>query len=414
VTTARKNISGRLIYLDVLRAVAILLVLGHHTPTELKRDDFGFWLFNLWRRGGWAGVDLFFVLSGFLIGSILLLEVAETGTLDAKRFWIRRVFKIWPCYFVFLLVNSVHRLIRFPGGFAQRAQDLIIATWPNWLHIQNYTGYWGSPFGHTWSLAVEEHFYLILPIILEWILVRRPMKLTIVFPRILIAVILLCPLVRLVTAVLYPDFNNFWIHQAPTHLRVDSLTSGVLLAWFVVRAPHKLEWLRAWSGVLFVVGLLTFLPAFIIPRESFFMLTLGFSLEAFGAACLVCWAWMESNNASKYPPPRLLRSLTQCLAYVGLFSYSIYLWHEPYGRAVALRVYGVHGSHYDYAITMLVFIIGAVVLGIVSYKLIESPFLSLRNAWFPTLKRDGSRHQRSQRVAHLAGPTAQAASRGGL
>src|SRR5262245_57275931 len=148
---------SRLVGLDVLRAVAVLLVLGHHPPTGRPSSDEPSALF-LWWHVGWIGVDLFFVLSGFLIGGLLFEEAKKTGDICLRRFWVRRAFKILPPYFVFLAVVAL--LWLFDG------QPSVFDCWPNLLHAQNYLGTADFSVWHTWSLAVEEHFYLLLPLVL--------------------------------------------------------------------------------------------------------------------------------------------------------------------------------------------------------------------------------------------------------
>src|SRR5216683_166766 len=94
----------RLIYLDVLRATAILLVLGAHTIAfRLPEEAFGYSFFRVWRHMGWVGVDLFFVLSGFVIGGLLFAEYRKHGGIHFGRFLIRRAFKIWPGYLTLLV-----------------------------------------------------------------------------------------------------------------------------------------------------------------------------------------------------------------------------------------------------------------------------------------------------------------------
>ena len=370
--------SRRLLHLDVLRGVAILLVLGHHPPLELDSEAVGFEFFKGWARGGWVGVDLFFVLSGFLIGTLLLQEVQQTGKLDLKRFLIRRGFKIWPGYILFLVANSLHRLLRFPGPVTER----LSGTWPNWLHIQNYTGYWGSPFSHTWSLAVEEHFYLLLPLVI-WLFIRysaaRPSKGLV---QVLLAVLLICPVFRVATALVFPEFN-FWIHQAPSHLRMDSLAAGVLLAWAVQHYPEKLGLLFRFKSTLLVLGLVFLSPAFFVPREFFWMHTLGFTVESFGSVLLVLWGVAQSRSTVKLPC--WSGCFASLLAYVGLYSYSIYLWHEPYGQATVLRLTKLSPVELPYGVTLIVFIIVSLVLGVASYRLVETPSLRMRERFFPTL-----------------------------
>ena len=166
-----KQIKSRLVCLDFLRGVAILLVLGAHMPhAGLEAGVPLAGLLRLWHGFGGAGVDLFFVLSGFLVGGLLLAEIKRSGKADAKRFLIRRGFKIWPTYYVYLLALP---LLQIWGGETRFVDAALWSLRANLLHLQNY---WlsGSAFStlpnyisprpHTWSLAVEEHFYLALAI----------------------------------------------------------------------------------------------------------------------------------------------------------------------------------------------------------------------------------------------------------
>lgn len=145
----------RNIAIDVLRGTAILMVLGRHLE-----------YFGWWTKIGWAGVDLFFVLSGFLISGLLFSEWKQRGALDFKHFYIRRCLKIYPAFYFLLLVTVVVNFV-YPGISSHPV------TWSSFFaeatFTQNYfTGIWGQ----TWSLGVEEHFYFLLPILL-WGMYRR-------------------------------------------------------------------------------------------------------------------------------------------------------------------------------------------------------------------------------------------------
>src|SRR5882762_10148526 len=132
----------RLKRLDVLRAFAILLVLGSHKETA-----------SIWMKTGWVGVDLFFVLSGFLVSGLLFSEYQKVGKLRIKRFLIRRGLKIYPPFYTLLLATVC--LVAVLGNNSIPGKVLL----SEGLFVQNYgPAFWG----HTWSLAVEEHFYLLL------------------------------------------------------------------------------------------------------------------------------------------------------------------------------------------------------------------------------------------------------------
>lgn len=119
--------------LDIIRGIALLMVIIHHSGPEMipnQPDVSGLIGFSFWslKNLGWSGVDLFFVLSGFLIGGLLFSEIERTGTLRCGRFWMRRGFKIWPSYFALLLVLAVSENTRWidMGSLIRGIQDLIV------------------------------------------------------------------------------------------------------------------------------------------------------------------------------------------------------------------------------------------------------------------------------------------------
>lgn len=150
----------RLIQLDILRGLAIMLVIGRHVYLQPQNaGSLGRWT-RYWFELGWTGVDLFFVLSGFLVGGLLFKEWRLNSSLDVKRFLIRRGFKIWPPYLIYIVFATAWYVVMGTFGSAKSALLLML---PNFLHLQSYVL---TPLPHTWSLAIEEHFYLALPFVL--------------------------------------------------------------------------------------------------------------------------------------------------------------------------------------------------------------------------------------------------------
>jgi peptidoglycan/LPS O-acetylase OafA/YrhL len=136
--------------LDVLRALAVLLVMGRHFP-----------YYALWGRVGWVGVDLFFVLSGFLISGLLFQEYKRTGMIDFWRFTFRRGLKIWPPLYVFLMATATAVLLShqaFPRGLFAAAAGFYMNYFLS-AGVHNAVPTTSYLVTHTWSLAVEEHFY---------------------------------------------------------------------------------------------------------------------------------------------------------------------------------------------------------------------------------------------------------------
>lgn len=344
--------------LDTLRAVAILLVLGRHfLETSLGKDaPVPIWM-ELWQRCGWIGVDLFFVLSGFLVSGLLFREYVRFGKIRYGHFLLRRGFKIYPAfYFMFgaVLLYTAHLGRSFVG-------------WPvvlsETLFIQNYGP---SLFPHTWSLAVEEHFYLLLPLLL--LAVRgtkdRPFAR---LPQLFVVVAVLALAARIVIT----QTLNFRLktHIFPTHLRIDSLLFGVLLSWATHFAPEVLEhaWTRfRWLFAIVAAALVA--PALCIEMGSgWYLPTIGLTGVYLASGVLLMFAlrW---------------KSAWRPLAIIGTYSYSIYLWHIP------VRFFGLGWLPQN--VTPLTrsaaYLASAVVLGIAAAWLVERPFLALRDRLFPT------------------------------
>ncbi len=146
----------RNIGLDLLRIVAVLLVIGRHL--HLPKDSSEF--VKACAGGGWIGVDLFFVLSGFLVSSLLFREYQKFGAVNIKRFLIRRGFKIYPAFWLFLISSLI--MYWCLGIQLNSVQVLGELTF-----LQNYLG---GIWAHTWSLAVEEHFYIGLALLVTFLI----------------------------------------------------------------------------------------------------------------------------------------------------------------------------------------------------------------------------------------------------
>jgi peptidoglycan/LPS O-acetylase OafA/YrhL len=351
----------RLVGLDLLRCLAIVLVLGHHPPGGYGRV-LQHPLFVPWFRIGWTGVDLFFVLSGFLIGGLLFDEAKRTGRLRVLRFFGRRAFKIWPPYAVFLIAVAAlllwDRLPLSPLG-------------PNLLHIQNYFpmefGWWG----HTWSLAVEEHFYLLLPLLLLTLGPTRYHWLPAVFVFVAIA----CLVLRIVTAYAFPE-EGAHIHAWPTHLRIDSLLAGVVLAWAWLHSPWLVGFAQRRWYVLVVVAALCFVPVCLADvHNTPFLYTWGFALVWITSACMVMLARVFEEH------PWMQSRLARSLAWVGTISYGVYLWHMPF----AYRTVEALGRRVPlpYSLLVVAYAAIAVFFGWVLTALVEWPALRIRKRLLP-------------------------------
>ena len=365
----------RLPGLDLLRALAIFLVLMSHGPQPAQGElpTFISTLIHALQRGGWIGVDLFFVLSGFLVAGLLMREQQRHGRIQPVRFLVRSGWKLYPPLALFLafvfVQNDLHR------GYWPT--DRLLA---NLLWIQNYTP--GLQV-HTWSLAVEEHAYFLLAAVFgtaSLIALRRKRALKLNWIPWAFIPLAIGGLALRLSAAQSGDFHHY-THQYPTHLRIDSLLAGVVLAYFYHHRSDKLAPLiTRYRPHLLVGACVLLLPPFLIGLgDSPWVYTFGLTTNYLGAAMLLC-----ATLAMKPKTSRLSRGA----AAVGRHSYSIYLWHMS---AYLIAMWLVTGSFVSkpqwdvpYALHLGVFLAAAVGVGIAMSVLIEVPTLRLRDRLSPS------------------------------
>jgi peptidoglycan/LPS O-acetylase OafA/YrhL len=199
--------------LDGLRAVAIIAVIAYHASQHLKWSPFSTAV-----SYGWCGVDLFFVISGFLITGILLRSKNEKGYFF--NFYMRRVLRIWPLYFAFLFVMLIALPVVAPRAMAESVHSARPA-WAFPLFLQNLLVHRKivGPLGITWSLAIEEQFYLLWPLVV-WKFSRVTLK------QLLYAVLAIEPVLRILLSRFAPSISQY----SHTLTRLDGLAVGCLLA----------------------------------------------------------------------------------------------------------------------------------------------------------------------------------------
>lgn len=350
---------GRICSLDGLRALSISLVLGCHTFNAWSRastghDYTGFWS-NIFDGG--LGVSVFFVISGFLITHLLLKELKKTGRIDLVNFYIRRTFRIWPAFFAYLgAVVVLRQLGIIPVG----RRDLIAAA----LFVFNYVPHVGSWWvGHSWSLSVEEQFYLVWPALLLLVGRRRGIGLA--------AVLLVMAAGFRWIELRHLPWTSMWITRMweTTHTRMDGLMCGGLLALladsrrFGAILTRCFDWRLHWVAAVYLCCQWVLL-GHLLPLTT--KMTIGSSIEAAAITLIVAWAISHPETIGG----RFLN--WGPLVHVGRISYSLYLWQQLFLVFLNRSWTGIFPLN----------LLCAFAMAEASHYLVEQPFLRLRERWF--------------------------------
>ena len=361
----------RLFWIDVLRGLAIFIVLFAHVRSipgfQLEPKSLVFVLYQT----GWMGVDLFFVISGYLIGGLVFREIREHGRIRPGRFFLRRALRIFPVYYFILFL-----ILLGPESAGVDGRVFL----PFWVYLQNYGFHFTHiNFFHSWSLCVEEHFYLVFPLIclglgrfkkIEW------------FPVVALAVVPVALGLRFFHA--YTDDTFDFIYY--THARMEGIALGCLIAYLSVFHPERIKHfverrrrLLLWGSLLLIV------PAWSIPLANPFMHTIGISLVAFAFAGFVLLA------GSAREPGRKAYVALWPLARLGVFSYTLYLVHPMLFQVSYLKIFSVLPFQILVGLfslivsvntaMLLAYIILGIVFAVALAYLIEKPFLWARNRW---------------------------------
>ena len=355
--TASRNLG-----LDLLRLVAVLFVIGNHLATPPPGSGP---LLAGWIRGGWVGVDLFFVLSGYLVSGLLFGEYQRQGRVALGRFLLRRGLKIYPAFWVMTAATVAYLWLHHrPVPLRHLLGEL--------LFVQNYAAHlWG----HTWSLAIEEHFYLCLALLVALLLRRPGANPFSRLPAFFALTAAFCLGFRQWNAAHYAEYQ-YALDFYPTHLRIDSLFFGVLLAYLTHfhGLAGRLRWFPPWGRV--ALGATLLVPAFLFARETERWVTVtGFNLFYLGSGLLVLGAVHLQETTS--------RSL-RVLGALGATSYSIYLWHLPVNVWFAARILRTgEADPLAYAGYVSVCVLGALLLGYAMARAVELPVLRLRDRILP-------------------------------
>jgi peptidoglycan/LPS O-acetylase OafA/YrhL len=322
--------------LDGLRAIAMLAVLAFHSRAPFALS-------------GYLGVDLFFVLSGFLITSILVAEYREAGSIDVWRFYWRRALRLYPT----LLLLLAAFLIAAPFVWSE-LPAWRYAAWAA-FYLSDYSkALLGEPvvLSYTWSLSVEEHFYLLWPLVLPLVLrAGNP-------ARVLVIAYLLATAWRI--------GNYLWLGWEPAYFRFDTRLSGLILGCLLAFwQPNVGRWVP--------IALLSLCAVMVMDT---FMLRTG--LTAAVPAVEIASAVLVLACVTA---PERLRAIA-LLAYLGRLSYGMYLWHFP-------LVYWMR-DRYEWPVTLAVGGLFAVAMAALTYHFVDVPLRRLRMRPAPVAAAQGA------------------------
>ena len=362
--------AGRAIELDFVRGIAIIAVMGFHFHAVHTNNVLLQIIEYPLKSFGREGVNLFFTLSGFLVGGLLLRQYAETGHVDARRFIVRRMFRIWPAYYV---------LIAFHVLAGRHPWNTFV--FQNLTHLQNYLG---TSITQTWSLAVEEHFYLVLPALLLLFSRWRLGAWTIVG---VLSGICALTLIARCFAVAGGNLEGAFAY---TQYRIDSLLIGVILSAIYWMKPAIYQQLAKRKWLL--IGSVVLLCAWLVLATKHIALdeSIGYTIQALGFAALIVLVLEYSG---------WLRStwIYRGVAWIGLYSYGIYLWHSlalPPGDMLIRKATALgFAPGVIWVVALAAQFAIAIVIGYVTTRAIEYPFLLMRNALFPEKRSSSVREE---------------------
>ena len=363
---------SRLAGLDGLRGIAVAYVVLDHAHVDGR-------LYRIFSIGGTAGVTTFFVLSGFLITSLLLREHDLRGRIDLPAFWGRRALRLLPALWLWMAVVT---LVFWQAGWSELGYFLDRLVKPTLLYYSDFEVVRRplGPVGHTWSLAVEEQFYVVWPLLLIVLLLALRLSRRTVGPVALTVVLLVLALVAAwwrmrvgsepggqLAATRRPDTNAV------------SLLAGATLAAATragLRLPPWVAWL-AWPAVvaMLVIPRINPFRSWLDPVNAVLLLTVL-------ALVAVCGALAAGSTTFTSWPLRA----------VGAVSYGFYLWHFPLISAYAGGVFRPLGT--QRAFTSVLIAMGALVIAYLSFVFVERPLMR--------------RYKKRLERVHLTGVTVQA------
>ncbi|QPW12728.1 acyltransferase family protein [Mammaliicoccus sciuri] len=353
--------------LDGLRAIAVIAIIIYHLNPK-------------WLSGGFLGVDTFFIISGYLITSLLIHEYQQTGTIDLLHFWKKRIKRLLPAVLFLLSIVLIYTLLFEPSIIKNVKQDTFAALFyvSNWWYIFHHVSYFDSfkvmPLKHLWSLAIEEQFYVFWPILLMLLLRIKKLK------RHFVLVVFISSLISLLLMILIaePNVDNSRVYFG-TDTRLQTLLLGVLLAYIWPPFRLKQQIITPLKIGIETIGCIS------IALLIYFMLTVSSNDNwlYFGGIYLISLSSLPAIASAVHPSTLLSKALgNRLFLWIGKRSYSLYLWHYPV--ITFINKYFVQGQIPFYMI--LIEIILTLLLAECSYRYVEVPIRVRGLAYFKPVK----------------------------
>jgi peptidoglycan/LPS O-acetylase OafA/YrhL len=365
----------RLVGLDTLRASAILLVLMYHYAVVVSGKP----TFGILTQIGWVGVDLFFVLSGYLIGNQIMSAIARGEGFSLKTFFARRLLRTLPNYYFILAIYFI-----FPSVLGGTHTASI---WRFLSFTQNIGLHYGETFSHSWSLCIEEQFYLILPVVA--LLIANFSHSRRMAWLVLLTGIVAGMLIRGSVWINYghnlingPDFSEHIYYSS--FARFDELLPGVAIAMLKNFHGDLYAKILRNGNKLFAAGLIAFaIVAFLFLNYydikdygyTFGMTTFGFTMLPVSFALLTLSALSSNSWLNRVRVPGAEK--------LALWSYAIYLAHKPIFK-LAIEPLKRLDIDINTPLGIAIIMVAGTLGGWLLYRLVESPFMALRDRYFPS------------------------------
>jgi peptidoglycan/LPS O-acetylase OafA/YrhL len=357
---------NRVFGLDLMRALAIIFVVMGHASMLEKADTNFPWIRLV------DGVELFFVLSGFLIGGIIIRKFQNSDSLGVKSiggFWVRRWFRTLPNYYLILIINIIFVY------FGIIKEDFSQFNWRFFLFLQNFYQPFYGFFWESWSLSIEEWFYLLFPIVLgvNYLILKvlkiskKNIFLTSVF------IFLLVPfLLRFFIASKF-EVDNFWlgvkIYKVVIY-RLDGIALGLLAAYIKYYNPNF--WFKS-RNLSFIIGLIV---CYIILYSQWLPNDFSTKVYKIILQSIGCFLLLPKFDSIKSAP----LIFTKIVTHISLISYSMYLINLAIVAEVIRDNFPPHGPRTAWAMYLIYWFV-VITLSTLIYKYYEKPIMDLRDRW---------------------------------